>query len=51
MRKSLEFLPNQFSWPPMEIEEKCDFLTGLRLVGGAGDPTVKKGVYFLLNLG
>jgi homogentisate 1,2-dioxygenase len=41
--ESLDFLPNQFFWPPIEIEEKLDFLAGLRLIGGAGDPTMKKG--------
>jgi homogentisate 1,2-dioxygenase len=45
-RKDLRFLPDQFVWPPLRIDVSRNFLDGMRLIGGAGDPTVKNGVAY-----
>ncbi|PKS10910.1 hypothetical protein jhhlp_002668 [Lomentospora prolificans] len=37
-------VPNQLRWRPFEASEDLDFISGLRLVAGAGDPTVKTGL-------
>uniref|UniRef100_M4BV04 homogentisate 1,2-dioxygenase n=1 Tax=Hyaloperonospora arabidopsidis (strain Emoy2) TaxID=559515 RepID=M4BV04_HYAAE len=39
--------PQQMRWNPMplpETSDKVDFVTGLRTIGGAGDPTMKAGM-------
>ena len=44
---SMEIDPNQLRWSPVEIPEKSeavDFVHGLKLVCGAGDPSSKAGV-------
>ena len=34
--------PNQLRWMPVDVPEaRCDFVEGLRTVGGAGEPTLK----------
>ncbi|EKG18572.1 Homogentisate 12-dioxygenase [Macrophomina phaseolina MS6] len=49
---SLKFKPNQARWAPVSIDEKEDFVTGLRLIGGAGNPTLKTGVaYYVYTAG
>ncbi|KAK8214013.1 Homogentisate 1,2-dioxygenase [Phyllosticta capitalensis] len=48
----LTFLPDQLSWKPFAIESECNFINGLRLIGGAGDPNVKNGVaYYSFSCG
>lgn len=37
-------IPNQLRWDPFDVVEGADFISGLRLLGGAGDPTVKSGL-------
>ncbi|KAJ4245818.1 hypothetical protein NW762_013942 [Fusarium torreyae] len=37
-------IPNQLRWDPFDILKDTDFITGLRLVAGAGDATVKSGL-------
>ncbi|KAJ5958213.1 uncharacterized protein N7479_005363 [Penicillium vulpinum] len=44
--EALNFKPNQSMWAPIQITEEDDFVTGLRLIGGAGEPTMKKGVAY-----
>jgi homogentisate 1,2-dioxygenase len=42
----LEIEPNQLRWSPMELpssETRVDFVDGMRLVCGAGDPSLKTG--------
>lgn len=51
--QELHYLPNKFVWPPLDVDGvKSNFLEGMRLLGGAGDPTVKNGVaYYLFTCG
>ncbi|CAI4217671.1 unnamed protein product [Parascedosporium putredinis] len=37
-------VPNQLRWRPFETNGDVDFISGLRLVAGAGDATVKTGL-------
>ncbi|KAG7142767.1 Homogentisate 1 like protein [Verticillium longisporum] len=37
-------IPNQLRWNPFDIDEKADWITGMQLVGGAGDPVMKQGI-------
>ncbi|PKS05037.1 hypothetical protein jhhlp_008403 [Lomentospora prolificans] len=43
---NLNFIPNQLRWDPFDHNESkdLDFVAGLRLVAGAGDPTLKQGL-------
>jgi homogentisate 1,2-dioxygenase len=40
----LHYIPNQLRWDPFSHEPESDFISGLRLVAGAGDPTLKQGI-------
>ncbi|KAI5866063.1 Homogentisate 1,2-dioxygenase [Durotheca rogersii] len=40
----LEYIPNQLRWDPFDHDDQADFISGLRLVAGSGDPTLKQGV-------
>ncbi|KAF7542800.1 hypothetical protein G7046_g10111 [Stylonectria norvegica] len=42
----LHYIPNQLRWDPFDHDEAkhLDFVSGLRLVAGAGDPTLKEGL-------
>ncbi|OTA89515.1 hypothetical protein M434DRAFT_398556 [Hypoxylon sp. CO27-5] len=40
----LEYIPNQLRWDPFDHDDQTDFVSGLRLVAGAGDPTLKQGI-------
>ncbi|KAI6775825.1 hypothetical protein HG530_002583 [Fusarium avenaceum] len=42
----LHYIPNQLRWDPFDHDEAkdMDFVSGLRLVAGAGDPTLKEGL-------
>ncbi|XP_044715701.1 homogentisate 1,2-dioxygenase domain-containing protein [Hirsutella rhossiliensis] len=44
LREPLNFVPNQLRWDPFDVENDVDWVRGLRLVAGAGDPTVKTGL-------
>ncbi|VBB79835.1 Putative Homogentisate 1,2-dioxygenase [Podospora comata] len=40
------YIPNQLRWDPFDHDEHAehDFVDGLKLVAGAGDPTLKQGI-------
>lgn len=42
----LHYIPNQLRWDPFDHDEArhLDFVQGLRLVAGAGDPVLKQGI-------
>ena len=37
-------IPNQLRWDPFDLDETVDWVHSLRLVAGAGDPTMKSGL-------
>jgi homogentisate 1,2-dioxygenase len=39
-----EMLPNQLRWSPFDAAPDADFVTGQRLLSGAGDPALKQGL-------
>lgn len=39
-----QHIPNQLRWDPFDLDETVDWPKGLRLVAGAGDPTMKSGI-------
>ncbi|OIW24540.1 Homogentisate 1,2-dioxygenase [Coniochaeta ligniaria NRRL 30616] len=41
---TLHFIPNQLRWDPFAHDDATDFVSGLRLLAGAGDPTLKQGL-------
>ncbi|KAJ9235261.1 hypothetical protein DTO169E5_6227 [Paecilomyces variotii] len=43
----LHQIPNQLRWDPFDIDETVDWVHGLHLVAGAGDPTMKSGLGIL----
>ena len=45
-------IPNQLRWDPFDLDETVDWVHSLRLVAGAGDPTMKQGVgYYIFAAG
>ncbi|KAI1324330.1 homogentisate 1,2-dioxygenase [Xylariaceae sp. FL0255] len=40
----LEYIPNQLRWDPFDHDDQTDFVSGMHLVAGAGDPTLKQGI-------
>ena len=44
--ETLHYIPNQLRWDPFDHDEAkhLDFVQGLRLVAGAGDPVLKQGI-------
>ncbi|MCJ1252566.1 hypothetical protein MMC24_000372 [Lignoscripta atroalba] len=42
--KKLHQIPNQLRWDPFDLDESVDWVHSLRLVAGAGDPTMKQGL-------
>ncbi|KAK3381699.1 homogentisate 1,2-dioxygenase [Podospora didyma] len=42
--KKLHYIPNQLRWDPFDHLPDTDFVSGLRLLAGAGDPTLKQGL-------
>jgi homogentisate 1,2-dioxygenase len=40
----LHQIPNQLRWDPFDLDETVDWVHGLKLVAGAGDPTMKSGL-------
>lgn len=48
----LQQIPNQIRWDPFDLDETVDWVHGLHLVAGAGDPAMKTGVgYFIFAAG
>ncbi|KAF3491341.1 homogentisate 1,2-dioxygenase [Arthroderma uncinatum] len=45
---SLRQIPNQLRWNPFDLDENVDWVRGLHLVAGAGDPATKQGLGILL---
>lgn len=43
-KNKLHYIPNQLRWDPFDHESDTDFVSGLHLVAGAGDPTLKQGL-------
>lgn len=43
-REKLQQIPNQLRWDPFDLDETVDWIHGLHLVAGAGDPTMKAGL-------
>ncbi|KAH8680756.1 homogentisate-dioxygenase [Xylariales sp. PMI_506] len=43
-RPKFSQIPNQLRWRPFDATDDVDFVTGLQLTAGAGDPTVKVGL-------
>lgn len=37
-------IPNQLRWDPFDLDETVDWVHGMRLVAGAGDPAIKSGL-------
>ncbi|KAL4785247.1 Homogentisate 1,2-dioxygenase [Aspergillus varians] len=46
--KKLHHIPNQLRWNPFDLDETVDWVHGLHLVAGSGDPTIKQGLGILL---
>ncbi|KAL7766730.1 hypothetical protein ACKLNR_004646 [Fusarium oxysporum f. sp. zingiberi] len=44
LKAKLNYEPQQLRWDPFDIDENVDWVRGLKLVSGAGDPTVKSGL-------
>lgn len=51
-RIRIHHLPNQLRWDAWDFSETDDWIHGLHLVAGAGDPTMKQGLgYFIFAAG
>lgn len=46
--RKLHYIPNQLRWDPFDLDNTVDWVHGLHLVAGAGDPTTKQGLGILL---
>ncbi|UZP43522.1 hypothetical protein NXS19_011334 [Fusarium pseudograminearum] len=44
LKAKLNYVPQQLRWDPFDIDEQVDWVTGMKLVSGAGDPTMKTGI-------
>jgi homogentisate 1,2-dioxygenase len=44
----LHHIPNQLRWDPFDLDKSVDWVHGLHLVAGSGDPTTKQGLGILL---
>jgi homogentisate 1,2-dioxygenase len=42
--RDLEQIPNQLRWDPFDLDSTVDWIHGLHLVAGAGDPVMKSGL-------
>ncbi|KAJ9142343.1 Homogentisate-dioxygenase [Pleurostoma richardsiae] len=40
----LHYIPNQTRWDPFDHDTAADFVSGMHLVAGAGDPALKQGL-------
>ncbi|KAH6617102.1 Homogentisate 1,2-dioxygenase [Chaetomium tenue] len=41
--RNMHYIPNQLRWDPFDHDPEADFVGGLHLVAGAGDPALKQG--------
>ncbi|KAL2266030.1 hypothetical protein VTJ83DRAFT_5382 [Remersonia thermophila] len=41
--KKMHYIPNQLRWDPFDHDPHADFVSGLHMVAGAGDATLKQG--------
>ncbi|KAI0022930.1 Homogentisate 1,2-dioxygenase [Xylariomycetidae sp. FL0641] len=41
---NFKYVPNQLRWDPFDHDDRTDFVSGMHLVAGAGDPTLKQGI-------
>jgi homogentisate 1,2-dioxygenase len=46
--RKINWLPNQLRWNPFDLDESVDWVNSLRLLGGAGEPTLKTGLGILI---
>ena len=46
--EKLHHIPNQLRWDPFDLDETTDWVRGLHLVAGAGDPTMKSGIGIMI---
>ncbi|KAJ5455646.1 uncharacterized protein N7458_003910 [Penicillium daleae] len=47
-----QYSPSPSTWAPVRIAKEADFLTGLQMIGGAGNPTLKEGLtYYFFTAG
>ena len=44
--EKLQFSPNKHQWMPLPLDGATDFVTGLKLLAGAGEPSLKTGVAY-----
>jgi len=42
------FIPDQLRWDPFDVNNGVDFISGMNMVGGAGDPALKNGVAYYI---
>lgn len=50
--KTFHHLPNQLRWDPFDLDETVDWVHSLKLIAGAGEPTMKSGLgYFIFAAG
>ncbi|KAF2147867.1 Homogentisate 1,2-dioxygenase [Myriangium duriaei CBS 260.36] len=42
--EKLHQIPNQLRWDPFDLDEKVDWIHSLKVIAGAGDPTMKTGL-------
>ena len=46
---SFNFIPDQLRWDPFDVNPGVDWVKGLNLVAGAGDPALKNGVAYYVS--
>lgn len=52
LKSKFHQLPNQLRWDPFDHNSELDWLSGLQLLAGAGDPAMKTGVgYYIYTAG
>lgn len=37
-------MPNQMRWDPFDVDDHADFISGMHVLAGAGDPGMKNGI-------
>ncbi|KAL2019412.1 hypothetical protein VTK56DRAFT_9703 [Thermocarpiscus australiensis] len=42
--RKMHYIPNQLRWDPFDHDPDADFVSGLHMVAGAGDPSLKQGI-------
>ena len=48
MQADFNYLPNQSRWDPFDINAGVDWIEGLHMIAGAGDPALKNGVAYYI---